>query len=296
MDFSQSLVASDIELALGKVIVVGNQKGGVVKSQSSNEISYDLQQSGFKTLVIDMDWTAGLTERSFPDGMPIEIEREPFKHEFSPGEAHTFQLFFPDTIVKPIQLEDGRHIIGTTYELNEINYRPQDCIFDFKDRIDELRKIYDYIIIDSNPTYSNVMIASHLVADYLIIPTLLEKSSRNGVSKQLGHMKKIKKNLNPKLEFLGLYVTQAVVSNYKKEILDGRFTPVDTVNLKLLFEILELNGYSEDKVLAYISHVLTTAKEAIELGLTFKEYAPKSYPALQYEELTQKLIRLTQEA
>jgi chromosome partitioning protein len=140
------------------------------------------------------------------------------------------------------------------------------------------------------------MIASHLVADYLIIPTLLEKSSRNGVSKQLGHMKKIKKNLNPKLEFLGLYVTQAVVSNYKKDILDGRFTPVDTVNLKLLFEILELNGYSEDKVLAYISHVLTTAKEAIELGLTFKEYAPKSYPALQYEELTQKLIRLTQGA
>ncbi|WP_156168714.1 AAA family ATPase, partial [Yersinia pekkanenii] len=45
--------------ALGLVIVVGNQKGGVVKSQSSNEISNDLQQSGFKTLVIDMDWTAG---------------------------------------------------------------------------------------------------------------------------------------------------------------------------------------------------------------------------------------------
>ncbi|AIN13753.1 chromosome partitioning protein ParA [Yersinia pseudotuberculosis] len=282
--------------ALGLVIVVGNQKGGVVKSQSTNELSYDLQQSGFKTLAIDMDWTAGLTERSFPDGMPIEIEREPFKHEFSPGEAHSYQLFFPNTIVKPIPLADGRHFIGTTYELNEINYRPQDCIFDFKDRIDELRKEYDYIVIDSNPSYSNVMIASHLVADYLIIPTLLEKSSRNGVAKQLGYMQKIKKNLNPKLEFLGVYVTQAVVSNYKKDLLDGRLTAVDTENLRLLFEILQLNGYSTEKVLAYISYVSTTAKEAIELGLTFKEYAPKSLPALQYEELTQKLISLTQGA
>ncbi|MBX9489961.1 ParA family protein [Yersinia enterocolitica] len=282
--------------ALGLVIVVGNQKGGVVKSQSTNEISYDLQQSGFKTLAIDMDWTAGLTERSFPDGMPIEIEREPFKHEFSPGEAHSYQLFFPNTIVKPIPLADGRHFIGTTYELNEINYRPQDCIFDFKDRIDELRKEYDYIVIDSNPSYSNVMIASHLVANYLIIPTLLEKSSRNGVAKQLGYMQKIKKNLNPKLEFLGVYVTQAVVSNYKKDLLDGRLTAVDTENLRLLFEILQLNGYSTEKVLAYISYVSTTAKEAIELGLTFKEYAPKSLPALQYEELTQKLISLTQGA
>lgn len=285
-----------ISEALGLVIVVGNQKGGVVKSQSTNELSYDLQQSGFKTLAIDMDWTAGLTERSFPDGMPIEIEREPFKHEFSPGEAHSYQLFFPNTIVKPIPLADGRHFIGTTYELNEINYRPQDCIFDFKDRIDELRKEYDYIVIDSNPSYSNVMIASHLVADYLIIPTLLEKSSRNGVAKQLGYMQKIKKNLNPKLEFLGVYVTQAVVSNYKKDLLDGRLTAVDTENLRLLFEILQLNGYSTEKVLAYISYVSTTAKEAIELGLTFKEYAPKSLPALQYEELTQKLISLTQGA
>ncbi|MBS0057699.1 ParA family protein [Yersinia sp. Marseille-Q3913] len=282
--------------ALGIVIVVGNQKGGVVKSQSTNEISYDLQQAGFKTLAIDMDWTAGLTERSFSDGMPIEIEREPFKHEFSPGEAHSYQLFFPNTIVKPISLADGRHFIGTTYELNEINYRPQDCIFDFKDRIDELRKEYDYIVIDSNPSYSNVMIASHLVANYLIIPTLLEKSSRNGVAKQLGYMQKIKKNLNPKLEFLGVYVTQAVVSNYKKDLLDGRLTAVDTENLRLLFEILQLNGYSTEKVLAYISYVSTTAKEAIELGLTFKEYAPKSLPALQYEELTQKLISLTQGA
>jgi len=68
--------------ALGKVIVVGNQKGGVVKSQSSNEISYNLQQLGFKTLCIDMDWTAGFTERTFPEGMPLEITRQKLVQEF----------------------------------------------------------------------------------------------------------------------------------------------------------------------------------------------------------------------
>lgn len=281
---------------LGKVIVVGNQKGGVVKSQSSNEISYDLQMAGFRTLCIDMDWTAGLTERTYPEGMPVEIEREPFKHEFTPGSAHTYQLFFPDTEVQPIVLNDGRHFIGTTYELNEINYRQTDCVFDFKDRVEALRADYDFIVIDSNPSYSNVMIASHLVADYLIIPTLLEKSSRNGVSKQLAYMQKIKKNYNPRLEFLGVYVTQAVVSNYKKDLLDGRFTAVDTENLRMLFEILQISGYDETKVLAYISYVSTTAKEAIELGMTFREYAPSSLPAKQYVELTNNLVRLIKEA
>lgn len=279
---------------LGTVIIVGNQKGGVVKSQSSNEISYNLQQAGHKTLCIDMDWTAGFTERTFPDGMPFEIEREPLKHEFAPGGAHTYQLFFPDTDIEPIVLSDGRHFIGTTYELNEINYRPNDCIFDFKDRIESLKSHYDFIIIDSNPSYSNVMVASHIAADYLIVPTLLEKSSRNGVAKQLAYMQKIKKNYNPALEFLGVYVTQAVVSNYKKDFLDGRFTAVDTENLLMLFEILHNCGYDESKVLAYISYVSTTAKEAIELGLTFKEYAPTSLPAKQYDELTHKLISLIQ--
>lgn len=281
---------------LGNVIVVGNQKGGVVKSQSSNEISYNLQQAGFKTLCIDMDWTAGFTERTFPDGMPLEIEREPLKHEFAPGAAHTYQLFFTDTEVKPLVLNDGRHFIGTTYELNEINYRPTDCIFDFKDRVEALRSEYDYIVIDSNPSYSNVMIASHLMADYLIVPTLLEKSSRNGVAKQLAYMQKIKKNYNPRLEFLGVYITQAVVSNYKKDLMDGRFTAVDTENLRMLFEILHNCGYDESKVLAYISYVATTAKEAIELGLTFKEYAPTSLPAKQYDELTKNIVRLIEEA
>lgn len=280
----------------GKVIVVGNQKGGVVKSQSSNEISFNLQQAGYKTLCIDMDWTAGFTERTFPEGMPLEIEREPFKHEFTPGPAHTYQLFFVNTEIEPTVLPDGRHFIGTTYELNEINYRPQDCIFDFKDRVEALRAEYDYIIIDSNPSYSNVMIASHLVADYLIVPTLLEKSSRNGVAKQLAYMQKIKKNYNPGLAFLGVYITQAVVSNYKKDLLDGRFTAVDTENLRMLFEILHNCGYDESKVLAYISYVSTTAKEAIELGLTFKEYAPTSLPAKQYDELTKTLVTLIEGA
>lgn len=289
-------ISQNAQHARGQIIVVGNQKGGVVKSQSTNEISYDLAQKGKKVLEIDMDWTAGLTERTFPEGMPLAIEQEPLKLDFAPGAAHTYQLFFTDTPVNPIVLPDGRHFIGTTYELNDINYRPHDCIFDFRDRLEALRSDYDYIVIDSNPSYSNVMIASHIVADYLIIPTLLEKSSRNGVAKQLAYMQKIKKNYNPKLAFLGAYVTQATVANYKKPLLEGRFTTVDTVNLQLLIEILESYGYNQEYIRAYISFVQTTAKEAIELGQTFKEYAPKSLPAIQYDELTDLIIQLTQRA
>lgn len=288
-----------------KVIVVGSQKGGVVKSMSNNEIGYNLIKAKKKVLEIDMDWTAGSTERKFPDGMPVEIETDPLGRKFSPGPAHTSQLFNPDAEIKPIVLPDGRHFIGTTSDLNDINYQPREVIFDFKAKIELLKEQYDYILIDSNPSYSNVMIASHIVADYLIVPTLLEKSSRTAVFKQISLMEKIKKNYNPQLDFLGLYITQAEVVSYKKDLFDdrtstidfkGRLTQVETYNLEVIIEILQELKYSEEKILAIIPFTKTLAKEAIELGLTFREHAPKSIQAKQYQKLTKKIISLVERA
>ena len=277
----------------GTIIVVGSQKGGVVKTQSTNEITSNMQRMGFKTLSIDFDMTAGTTERTFPDGLPLSIDKEPMGNAFAPGEANAYQLFFPDTEVRPHVLEDGRHIIGATSELNEINYRPQDCVFDFKDRMADLRKEYDYIFIDSAPAYNNVMIASHIVTDYLIIPTLLEKQSRIAVGKQLSYMHRIRKNYNPDLQFLGTYVTQASVQSYNAELLNGYLTAVETENLERLYDILAENNYGPESVIGFISWVKNIAKEAIEMGQTFREYAPGSKPALQYQELTEKIITMT---
>ena len=279
----------------GKVIIIGNQKGGVVKTQSTNEITFNMQQRGKKTLMIDFDSTSGLTERTFPGEVPLSIDREPLGNSFSPGVAHAFQLFFPDTEVIPEVLPDGRHIIGSTNELGEINYRPQDCVFDFKDRIEALRKHYDYIVIDSAPDYNNLLIASHVVGDYLLVPTLLEKGSRIGVGKQLNYMQRIKKNYNPGIQFLGTYITQASVQSYTQPLLDGYLTAVETENLRMLYEILAEKNYGEDKVLGLISWVKNQAKEAIEFGLTFREYSPNSKPAVQYQELTDKLIQLIED-
>lgn len=279
--------------AMGKIIVVGSPKGGVVKSQSTNEISANAQLSGKKTLVIDFDHTGGSTERTFPGELPLSIDLDPMGNSFAPGKANAYQLFFTDTVIEPHELSDGRHFIGATSELNEINYRQQDCVFDFKDRINELRESYDYIFIDSAPAYNNIMIASHIAADYLLVPTLLEKQARIGVGKQLSYMERIRKNYNPELQFLGSYVTQASVQNYNAPLLEGYLSPVETENLHRLFEILAEKNYGPENVLGYISWVKNIAKEAIEFSQTFREYAPSSKPAIQYQELTRKILAMT---
>ena len=48
---------------IGKLIVVCSQKGGIVKSQSSSEIAYDLRKAGFVVLDIvcsKLIWTGQL--------------------------------------------------------------------------------------------------------------------------------------------------------------------------------------------------------------------------------------------
>ncbi|HCA3439677.1 TPA: ParA family protein [Salmonella enterica subsp. salamae serovar 35:g,m,s,t:-] len=275
-----------------KVIVICNQKGGIGKTFGTNEISANLQLAGFRVLVLDGDSTASMTGRTFRDGLPQEIIKR-VGNGYEAGSANVSTLYLtPD--VQPIVLEDGRHILGTTDNLNEINNRNTDCIYDFKDNFQPLREKYDYILIDSSPAWTNVMLANHLVADYVIIPTILELSSREGVEKHLGYVTRIKNRYNPDLKFLGVLVTQAVVSTYKKPMLEGRYASVDTENLMQILSILERFGYGPDSILEIVTQVSTKVKEAIELNLTIRQHDLRTPPTQQYIDVTNKIIGITQ--
>jgi len=273
------------------VITVCNQKGGIGKTFGTNEISANLQLAGFRVLVLDGDSTASMTGRTFRDGIPPEIIKR-VGNGYEAGLANVSTLYLtPD--VKPLVLEDGRHMLGTTDNLNEINNRHTDCTHDFHENFQGLRELYDYILIDSSPAWTNVMLANHMVADYVIIPTILELSSREGVEKHLGYVTRIKNRYNPNLKFLGVLVTQAVVSTYKKSMLEGRYASVDTENLRQILEILERFGYGSDSILEIVTQVSTKVKEAIELNLTIRQHDPRTPPTQQYINVTEKIISIT---
>lgn len=276
-----------------KTIVICSQKGGIGKTVGTNEISANLQLAGFKTCVIDGDWMSAMTSRTFPDILPLEIDEDPHGREFRPGCANIYQMYFNSLDTAPVVLTDGRGFIGATGDLNEINNRHSDCIFDFRDKFETLRAHYDYILIDSSPAWSNVMLANHIVADYALLPTILEKSSRVGIEKHLSFIKRIRERYNPSLKFLGIFVTQAVVANYKKDIYNGRYASIDTENLHRLNEICVDAGYNEGLLLEIITHVPTKVREAIELNMTIREHAPDIQPAYQYTSLTRKIIDIT---
>lgn len=180
--------------------------------------------------------------------------------------------------------------IGATSELNEINYRNSDCMFDFRERIEELKKQFDFIIADSAPSYSNVMIAAHMSADFLLIPTLLEKQARNAVGKQLTYMQKIKRNYNPSLQFMGTYVTQTQVKNYKKPLKEGYLGPIDTLNLNLLIEILQGKATLKNTFSPIYHLYLLLQKKRSNLGSPLMNMTPSVFLQFSIKNLPGKLF------
>lgn len=281
-------------MMVAKVIVICSQKGGIGKTFSTTEISSELQARNKRTCAIDGDWMSALTSRQFPDGLPPEIDENPQGRTFTPGEAHVSRMYAgPDTPFNPLTLSDGRGFMGATDDLNDVNNRHADCAFDFKERFEVLKQAYDYIIIDSSPVWSNLLLANHIVADFLLIPTVLEKSSRLGVEKHINSFKKIRDRYNPGLKFLGVFVTQAAVANYKKPMLEGRYAQVDTANLEMLIEILEEQGFSKEHLLEVMPFVATKVREAIELNSTIKEHDPKSPLVTSYDRLVDTITART---
>lgn len=62
---------------MGKVIVIGSQKGGVGKTTTTLNLAYSLKEMGKKVLMVDFDSQANLTIESL--GNIIESHRKLYK-------------------------------------------------------------------------------------------------------------------------------------------------------------------------------------------------------------------------
>lgn len=275
---------------MGTVIVINSQKGGVSKSFSSNELSAGIKSKTKKRVaLLDLAGHAHLTERNFPSqDLPEEIIK--FNPAATPNHAHSYNLFFENTEVKPVYLNDGRALFGATNYLEVLTSHPEYVIYDFKERFNnEIRNNFDYIFIDCTPEWGNLMLAAHVVADYVIIPTLLEKSAIDGVEKQLLHIQRIKKSYNPSLKVMGTFVSAAHIINYKKFSL----TAVEQLQMDKLIEIMNKYNLSKNDLLKVISYTRSKVNEAILLGKPICEHEPKSIQAKQYRELVDVIIKRT---
>ncbi len=199
-----------------KVIALTNQKGGVGKTTTAVNLGVSLAQQGKKVLLVDADAQANLT-MSFgyprPDDLPISL-------------ATIMQDIIDDN---PIDVQNGilHHgegvdLLPSNIELSGLEVRLINAISRervLKTCMSEVKKNYDYVLIDCMPSLGMLTINALAAADSVIIPTQPHYLSAKGLELLLRSVSKVRRQINPHLRIDGILMTMVMPrTNISKEV------------------------------------------------------------------------------
>ena len=155
-----------------KVIALTNQKGGVGKTTTAVNLGVSLVQQGKKVLLIDADAQANLTMAlgyNRPDDIPITL-------------STVMQNIIDDKTLDAsqgiIHHKEGVDLLPSNIELSGFEVRLINAMSRervLKTYVNEVKKNYDYVLIDCMPSLGMITINALAVTDSVIIPILLEQ-------------------------------------------------------------------------------------------------------------------------
>jgi len=179
------------------IIAISNQKGGVGKTTTATNLAYGLQMMGKKVLLIDSD--------------PQSNSSSTWRADVSDGNATLSDLlFFNEPWENCIQHTEIGDIIAADDVLDEASVRLNSVAgyFRLKYRLEPLKSVYDYIIIDTPPNLGILLQNALIAADGVITPITTSQFALDGMGKFIQTVNDVKMETNPKLEVLGLLFTK----------------------------------------------------------------------------------------
>ena len=213
---AKSMRKEDAPMSNCKVIALTNQKGGVGKTTTAVNLGVSLAQQGKKVLLIDADAQANLTMSlgyNRPDDLPV-----------------TLSTIMQDIIEdNPIDVQksilhhgEGVDLLPSNIELSGLEVRLINAISResvLKTCISEVRKNYDYVLVDCMPSLGMLTINALAAADSVVIPTQPHYLSAKGLELLLRSVSKVRRQINPPLRIDGILMTMVMPrTNISKEI------------------------------------------------------------------------------
>ena len=213
--FNINLLNEEIDVmnSRGKILFVGNYKGGVGKTTTTFELALQFKKidTNIKILVLDLDPQSSLSE------LLTRTNRNTKNNDLSKFDSKKTLNYVYDLNIKKIKYFKSLIItfddIISKYENLEniffdfipssIFYKNQrgdelgldDLILEMEDNVEYLsilplflkqfKNQYDYIFIDSPPTNNLITKSMFLTSDYFLIPTVCDGLSRYGVKHYL---------------------------------------------------------------------------------------------------------------
>ena len=250
---------------MGKVIAIANQKGGVGKTTTAVNVSTILAKKGKKVILIDGDPQGNATS-----GLGIDKDVEYSLYDVLINEVDITKTL-QDTCVKTLKLcPSNVNLAGAEAELVNLMSREQRL----KEKIDEIKDNYDFILIDCPPSLGLVTLNIFTASDSVLIPVQCEYFALEGLGQLINTINLVKKHLNKNLAIEG-----AVLTMY-----DMRTNLSNQV-------VREVKRYFDDKVYKTVIPRNVKLSEAPSFGMPITLYDPVSKGARCYEKLTREIIK-----
>jgi chromosome partitioning protein len=229
---------------MAKVITFTIQKGGVAKTTSAAVVGYLLGEVfEKKVLMVDMDTQGNLSEVFLKDrtkrlikegkipGTILEAmvdEEDVRPYIFNVMKNVDIVPASDDLAGLPAYLHD-RDMFQEKIKQNPTKYHVSKLL---KITLEPVMDQYDFIIIDTQPSLSELVTNAWVAADYIIIPFDLSRYAISALEDFFENLEQIQKNVNPNLKVYGILPTMVervrtdhrfIMEEFSKDPTYGRY-------------------------------------------------------------------------
>jgi chromosome partitioning protein len=249
-----------------KVIALCNQKGGVGKTTSTINLGAALTEFGRRVLIVDFDPQGAL---SVGLGMPAHMLEKTIynviiERSITIGDA-IIRTGVDNLDLLPSNIDLSAAEVQLVAEVG----REHTLVRALRPVID----VYDYILIDCQPSLGLLTVNALAAADGVLIPLECEYFSMRGVALLTDTIEKVRERLNPRLEITGILPTM--------------YDPRTVHSREVMARVVERFG---DIVFDAVINRTVRFPETTVAGAPITVWAPRSAGAKAYRLLAREVI------